>query len=216
MMKIKVCGMRDKANLAQLVELKPDFIGFIFYDKSPRFVGDLLDENFVRSIPKPIKKVGVFVNSNPDYILRIVKKYDLQFIQLHGHETPDFCRNLKSRGVNVIKAFSIDEAFNFGTLNNYKPHCDYFLFDTKGQSLGGNGIAFDWKILERYQYSDKPFFLSGGLSLENISQVKDLGIKVYGLDVNSKFETEPALKDIEKLRQLIDIVRPAEEEVETA
>lgn len=216
MMKIKVCGMRDKANLAQLVELKPDFIGFIFYDKSPRFVGDLLDENFVRSIPKPIKKVGVFVNSNPDYILRIVKKYDLQFIQLHGHETPDFCRNLKSRGVNVIKAFSIDESFNFGTLNNYKPHCDYFLFDTKGQSLGGNGIAFDWKILERYQYSDKPFFLSGGLSLENISQVKDLGIKVYGLDVNSKFETEPALKDIEKLRQLIDIVRPAEEEVETA
>jgi phosphoribosylanthranilate isomerase len=216
MMKIKVCGMRDKANLAQLVELKPDFIGFIFYDKSPRFVGDLLDENFIRSIPKPIKKVGVFVNSNPDYILRIVKKYDLQFIQLHGHETPDFCRNLKSRGVNVIKAFSIDESFNFGTLNNYKPHCDYFLFDTKGQSLGGNGIAFDWKILERYQYSDKPFFLSGGLSLENISQVKDLGIKVYGLDVNSKFETEPALKDIEKLRQLIDIVRPAEEEVETA
>lgn len=216
MMKIKVCGMRDKANLAQLVELKPDFIGFIFYDKSPRFVGDLLDENFVRSIPKPIKKVGVFVNSNPDYILRIVKKYDLQFIQLHGHETPDFCRNLKSRGINVIKAFSIDESFNFGTLNNYKPHCDYFLFDTKGQSLGGNGIAFDWKILERYQYSDKPFFLSGGLSLENISQVKDLGIKVYGLDVNSKFETEPALKDIEKLRQLIDIVRPAEEEVETA
>ena len=216
MMKIKVCGMRDKANLAQLVELKPDFIGLIFYDKSPRFVGDLLDENFVRSIPKPIKKVGVFVNSNPDYILRIVKKYDLQFIQLHGHETPDFCRNLKSRGINVIKAFSIDESFNFGTLNNYKPHCDYFLFDTKGQSLGGNGIAFDWKILERYQYSDKPFFLSGGLSLENISQVKDLGIKVYGLDVNSKFETEPALKDIEKLRQHIDIVRPAEEEVETA
>jgi phosphoribosylanthranilate isomerase len=216
MMKIKVCGMRDKANLAQLVELKPDFIGFIFYDKSPRFVGDLLDENFVKGIPKPIKKVGVFVNSNPDYILRIVKKYDLQFIQLHGHETPDFCRNLKSRGVNVIKAFSIDESFNFGTLNNYKPHCDYFLFDTKGQSLGGNGIAFDWKILERYQYSDKPFFLSGGLSLENISQVKDLGIKVYGLDVNSKFETEPAIKDIEKLRQLIGIVRPAEEEVETA
>ena len=214
MMKIKVCGMRDKANLAELIELKPDFIGFIFYDKSPRYVGDLLDEKLVRSISKPIKKVGVFVNSNPDYILRIAKKYDLQYVQLHGHETPDFCRNLKSRGVNVIKAFSIDETFNFASLNNYKPHCDYFLFDAKGSDPGGNGIAFDWDILKRYQDREKSFFLSGGLSLENIAQVKELGIKIYGLDVNSKFEIAPAVKDIEKLRQLIDIVRPAEEEVE--
>lgn len=206
--------MRDKANLAELIELKPDFIGFIFYDKSPRYVGDLLDENLVRSISKPIKKVGVFVNSNPDYILRIAKKYDLQYVQLHGRETPDFCRNLKSRGVNVIKAFSIDEAFNFASLNNYKPHCDYFLFDAKGTDPGGNGVAFDWDILKRYQDSEKPFFLSGGLSLENIAQVNELGIKIYGLDVNSKFETAPAVKDIEKLRQLINIVRPAEEEVE--
>ncbi len=206
--------MRDKANLAELIELKPDFIGFIFYDKSPRYVGDLLDEKLVRSISKPIKKVGVFVNSNPDYILRIAKKYDLQYVQLHGHETPDFCRNLKSRGVNVIKAFSIDETFNFASLNNYKPHCDYFLFDAKGSDPGGNGIAFDWDILKRYQDREKSFFLSGGLSLENIAQVKELGIKIYGLDVNSKFEIAPAVKDIEKLRQLIDIVRPAEEEVE--
>ena len=214
MMKIKVCGMRDTANLAKLLELKPDFIGFIFYDKSPRFVGELLDEKLVRSISKPIKKVGVFVNSNPDYILRIAKKYDLQYVQLHGHETPDFCRNLKSRGVNVIKAFSIDSSFNFGSLNNYKPHCDYFLFDAKGADPGGNGVVFDWNILSRYQDTEKPFFLSGGLSLENIAQVNELGIKVHGLDVNSKFETAPAIKDIEKLRQLIDIVRPAEEEVE--
>lgn len=206
--------MRDKANLAELIELKPDFIGFIFYDKSPRYVGELLDEKLVRSISKPIKKVGVFVNSNPDHILRIAKKYDLQYVQLHGHETPDFCRNLKSRGVNVIKAFSIDETFNFASLNNYKPHCDYFLFDAKGSDPGGNGIAFDWDILKRYQDTEKAFFLSGGLSLENIAQVKELGIKIYGLDVNSKFETAPAVKDIEKLRQLIDIVRPAEEEVE--
>ncbi len=206
--------MRDKANLAELIDLKPDFIGFIFYDKSPRYVGDLLDEKLVRSISKPIKKVGVFVNSNPDYILRIAKKYNLQYVQLHGHETPDFCRNLKSRGVNVIKAFSIDETFNFASLNNYKPHCDYFLFDAKGSGPGGNGIAFDWDILKRYQDREKSFFLSGGLSLENIAQVKELGIKIYGLDVNSKFEIAPAVKDIEKLRQLIDIVRPAEEEVE--
>ncbi|MFN8345051.1 MAG: phosphoribosylanthranilate isomerase [Spirosomataceae bacterium] len=213
-MKIKVCGMRDKANLAELIELKPDFIGFIFYNKSPRYAEEILDEEFVRSIAKPIKKVGVFVNANPDYILRIAKKYDLQYVQLHGHETPDFCRNLKSRGVNVIKAFSIDESFHFGSLNNYKPHCDYFLFDAKGADPGGNGVTFDWNILNRYTDTENPFFLSGGLSLENISQVNELGIKIFGLDVNSKFEIAPAIKDIEKLRQLIAIVRPAEEEVE--
>lgn len=213
MMKIKVCGMRDAANLAELIELKPDFVGFIFYDKSPRYVGELLNEEFVRSIPKPIKKVGVFVNANLDYILRIVKKYDLQYVQLHGHETPDFCRNLKTRGINIIKAFSISETFNFWSLNNYKPHCDYFLFDAKGSEPGGNGIAFDWNILKRYD-AEKPFFLSGGLSLENIEEVAKLNMRVFGLDVNSKFEKEPALKDIDKLRQLIALVRPAEEEVE--
>ncbi|WP_028663881.1 phosphoribosylanthranilate isomerase [Runella zeae] len=212
-MKIKVCGMRDTANLAELLELKPDFIGFIFYDKSPRFVGEILDEEFVKNIPKPIKKVGVFVNANPDFILRNVKKYDLQFVQLHGNETPDFCRTLKMRGANIIKAFSVDENFNFATLNNYKPHCDFFLFDAKGTQPGGNGITFNWEVLKRYD-NDKPFFLSGGLSLENIEEVSKLDNPIFGLDVNSKFETEPALKDIEKLKQLMEMVRPAAEEVE--
>lgn len=213
MMKIKVCGMRDTANLAELLELKPDFIGFIFYDKSPRFVGEALDEEFVKNIPKPIKKVGVFVNANPDFILRNVKKYDLQFVQLHGHETPDFCRTLKMRGANIIKAFSVDENFNFATLNNYKPHCDFFLFDAKGTQPGGNGITFNWDVLKRYD-NDKPFFLSGGLSLENIEEVSKLENAIFGLDVNSKFETAPALKDIEKLKQLMEMVRPAAEEIE--
>lgn len=213
MMKIKVCGMRDTANLAELLELKPDFIGFIFYDKSPRFVGEILDEEFVKNIPKPIKKVGVFVNANPDFILRNVKKYDLQFVQLHGNETPDFCRTLKMRGANIIKAFSVDENFNFATLNNYKPHCDFFLFDAKGSHPGGNGITFNWDVLKRYD-NDKPFFLSGGLSLENIEEVSKLENPIFGLDVNSKFETEPALKDIEKLKKLMEMVRPAAEEVE--
>ena len=214
MIKVKVCGMREAANLAELVQIKPDFIGFIFYDKSPRFVGEALDENAMRAIPKSIKKVGVFVNSNPDYILRNVKKYDLQFVQLHGNETPDFCRNLKMRGVNVIRAFSVDDNFNFTSLNNYKPHCDFFLFDTKGENAGGNGVVFDWNVLKRYD-NDKPFFLSGGLSLDNIGQVAELaGMKIYGVDINSKFEIEPALKDVPKIQQLIEILRPVEEEVE--
>ncbi|MCU0340309.1 MAG: phosphoribosylanthranilate isomerase [Spirosomaceae bacterium] len=213
-MKLKVCGMRDTANITELLELKPDFVGFIFYDKSARYVADTLDEALLRSFPKAIKKVGVFVNANLDTILKIVKKYDLSYVQLHGNETPDFCRLLKSRGVNIIRAFSIDESFNFWSLNNYKPHCDYFLFDAKGPNPGGNGVAFDWEILKRYD-NEKPFFLSGGLSLDNIAQVADLkGLKIYGLDVNSKFETSPAMKDIEKLRQLVEILRPVEEEIE--
>lgn len=212
MLKIKVCGMRDETNLSKLVEMKPDFVGFIFYDKSPRFVGDTLSETLLKSFPKSIKKVGVFVNANPEFILRTVKKYDLQLVQLHGNEMPDVCRNLKIRGINIIKAFAIDENFNFTSLNNYKPHCDYFLFDTKGANPGGNGTTFDWSLLNRYD-NDKPFFLSGGISLENIEQVVELsGLKLYGVDVNSQFEIEPGLKDLSKLQQLFDILRPVEVE----
>ncbi|TAE41770.1 MAG: phosphoribosylanthranilate isomerase [Runella slithyformis] len=212
-MKLKVCGMRDADNLAALVELKPEFIGFIFYDKSPRFVGDM-DEAVARAVPKSIKKVGVFVNATPEYVLRMTKKYELQFAQLHGQETPDFCRQLKMRGVNIIKAFAIDESFNFTSLNNFKPHTDFFLFDTKGAQPGGNGEVFDWNLLRRYD-NDKPFFLSGGLSLQNIDLVSELeGMKVYGLDINSKFETAPAQKDIEKIAELIAILRPVQEEIE--
>jgi phosphoribosylanthranilate isomerase len=213
MIKIKVCGMRESDNLAALVELQPDFIGFIFYDKSPRFMGDSLDEVQLKAIPRSTKKVGVFVNANPDYILKTVRKYDLQLVQLHGSESPDFCKSLKNKGINIIKAFAIDEAFNFSSLNNFKPHCDFFLFDAKGQNPGGNGVAFDWKVLSNYD-NEKPFFLSGGLSLENIEQAAALeGLKIYGFDINSKFELEPGLKDIDKIEQLLEIVRPVEEEI---
>lgn len=212
MIKVKVCGMRDAENIAALTKINPDFIGFIFYDKSPRYVGEM-DENILKAIPKAIKKVGVFVNANPDYIIKNAKKYDLQYVQLHGHETPDFCRNLKTRGINIIKAFLIDDTFNFSSLNNYKPHTDYFLFDTKGTQIGGNGVTFDWNLLKKYD-NEKPFFLSGGLSLENIEQVAELsGLRIYGLDVNSNFEIEPALKDIDKIAELLEVVRPVEEEV---
>ncbi len=206
--------MRESNNLASLVELQPDFVGFIFFDKSPRFVGEQLDEAQLKSIPRNTKKVGVFVNANPDYILKTVKKYDLQFIQLHGSEDPIFCKSLKNKGINIIKAFALDEAFNFSSLNNFKPHCDFFLFDTKGQSPGGNGFAFDWAMLANYD-NEKPFFLSGGLSLENIEQATKLeGLKIYGFDINSKFELEPGLKDIGKIEQLLEIVRPVEKEIE--
>ncbi len=208
-MKLKVCGMRDVENIKALIELKPDFIGFIFYDKSPRYVGTDLDVEFINSIPREIKKVGVFVNATVDFILQNVRKYGLNYVQLHGTETPDFCKNLRLKGVNIIKAFRVDNDFIFTQVNNYKPHVDFFLFDAKGDGYGGNGIAFDWSILKKYD-NQKPYFLAGGISLENLDVLETIIPKPYAMDVNSKFEIEPALKDIEKLEELLDKIRPIE------
>lgn len=211
-MKIKVCGLRDAENLKEIAALGPDFVGFIFYDQSPRFVGDDLNEDVVKSLPRSIRKVGVFVNASPDYILRNVKKYDFQYVQLHGNETPDYCRSLRNRGISLIKAFRVDESFNFSMLNNYKAHCDFFLFDAKGDQPGGNGITFDWSILRRYD-NEKPFFISGGIGLDNLDQLDQLkGMKLYGVDVNSQVEVSPGVKDVAKVKELIDRVRPVEEE----
>ncbi|PSL17916.1 phosphoribosylanthranilate isomerase [Dyadobacter jiangsuensis] len=212
-MKIKVCGLRQQDNIEQVVALQPNFLGFIFYEKSPRFVGEELNEEYIRSIPQSIKKVGVFVNTNPGHILNMVKKYDLQYVQLHGNEMPDICRSIRQKGVSVIKAFSIDEKFNFAMLNNYKSFCDLFLFDTKGENPGGNGTAFDWKLLSKYD-NEKPFLLSGGIGLDNIEEIITLSqtLPIYGIDVNSKFETEPGVKDIAKLEELFSLVRVKEQE----
>jgi phosphoribosylanthranilate isomerase len=209
-MKLKVCGMRDVENIKALSELKPDFIGFIFYDKSPRFVGnDALDAEFINALPRDIKKVGVFVNATIDFILQNVRKYGLHYVQLHGNEMPDFCRNLKFKGVNIIKAFRIDNSFIFSQLNNYKPHVDFFLFDAKGDGYGGNGITFDWNILKKYD-NEKPYFLAGGISLENIDDLENIVPKPYAMDVNSKFEISAGVKDIEKLEELLEKIRPIE------
>ena len=205
--------MRDSSNIQALVTLKPDFIGFIFYDKSPRFVGEKLDEREIKQIPASIKKVGVFVNASPDYIVNTAKQYDLQYVQLHGNELPDFCRILRQKGLNVIKAFSVNDSFNFAMLNNYKPFCDLFLFDTKGTQPGGNGVAFDWNILQKYD-QQVPFLLSGGISLQNIDELMDLTvtIPVYGIDINSQFEIEPGLKDVSLIQKLVERIRVKEEE----
>lgn len=207
-MKIKVCGMRERSNIEEVVALQPNFIGFIFYEKSPRFVADLLNEEYIRSIPQNIKKVGVFVNASPGHIVDTVKKYDLQYAQLHGNELPDMCRSLRQKGINIIKAFSIDENFNFNMLNNYKSFCDMFLFDTKGASPGGNGVPFNWNILSKYD-NEKPLFLSGGIGPDNIESVIELSkkIRIYGIDVNSLFETEPGMKDVAKLEKLFGQIR---------
>lgn len=200
---IKICGMKFPDNISEIASLQPDYLGFIFYEKSPRNF-----ENTIPNIDKSIQKVGVFVNASFEIIQEKVKQYGLNLIQLHGDESPEFCHSLQQNKFKVIKAFSIDNQFNFNNLTNYYFYCDYFLFDTKGTNYGGNGITFDWSALKNY-HLDKPYFLSGGIGTENIKEVKSFLSKEYSknciaIDCNSKLEISPALKSTEKTKQLIN------------
>jgi phosphoribosylanthranilate isomerase len=200
---IKVCGMRDSANIQELANLKPDFIGFIFYEKSKRFVAYNLDINVLNNLHKSVKKVGVFVDEPEESILKIVEKYNLDYVQLHGDESAQFCKNLKEKGIKIIKAFSVDETFDFETTIEYQNVCTLFLFDTKTAEKGGSGKTFNWQILEKYQGST-PFLLAGGIDENNFEKAKNIKNKYFfGLDLNSKFEIEPGFKDIEKLKIIL-------------
>jgi phosphoribosylanthranilate isomerase len=207
-MKLKVCGMRESANLQSLIALEPDFIGFIFYNKSKRFVSDFPQVE----IPLYIKKVGVFVNETAENILEIVKNHNLDYVQLHGDETPAFCSKLaKNEEVNagflesfqlgVIKAFSVDEDFDFSIIEEFEQYCDYFIFDTKGENYGGNGVKFNWEILKNYK-GNTPFLLSGGISKIDSIEINKINYKTFvGIDVNSGFELKPGLKNIEDIKE---------------
>ena len=195
--------MKFPDNISEITSLQPDYLGFIFYEKSPRNF-----EKNIPNLPESIQKVGVFVNASLDEIEEKVKQYELDLVQLHGDESPEFCHSLQQNKFKVIKAFSIDNQFNFNTLNNYINYCDYFLFDTKGTNYGGNGITFDWSVLENYNLN-KPYFLSGGIGTENIAEVKSFLTKDYAknciaIDCNSKLEVSPGLKSTEKTKQLIN------------
>ena len=198
MMKIKICGMKYPKNIKSVAALQPDYLGFIFYTKSKR--------NFEEEIPQiyeKIKKTGVFVNDTLDFILEKVKRYQLKAVQLHGDESANFCKQMQKNNVEVIKVFSVGETFDFSLIMAYENVCDYFLFDTKGKERGGNGVVFNWELLIDYP-STKPYFLSGGIGLESILDLKTfINSKAskycYAIDINSKFEIEPGLKDIKKL-----------------
>jgi phosphoribosylanthranilate isomerase len=201
-MKIKVCGMKFPENIRQVADLHPDYMGFIFYAKSKRNVADTLDEKLLKNLHS-ILKVGVFVNEEVDFIVEQADKFGFKFIQLHGDESPEVCSKLKQTGLKVIKAFSVDEKFNFSDTQAYKAVCDFFLFDTKGDGYGGTGKKFDWKILQKYD-NEIPFFLSGGIDLVQVEDIKNLrGLNIHALDINSKFEIEPGLKDAEKVKKFI-------------
>lgn len=186
--------MKYPENILEVSTLLPDYLGFIFWEKSSRYF-DLE----IPKIPESIKKVGVFVNANLEEILLKIKKYNLNLVQLHGNESPEFCKELKKSTIKIIKVFSVNDDFNFSALEPFEAVCDYFLFDTKGKLPGGNGITFNWQILQKHK-STKPFFLSGGIGLDDIKNIKKLNLPIYAIDVNSKFEIEAGLKNIELLK----------------
>lgn len=195
-MKLKVCGLRD--NVQEVAKLCPDYVGFIFYKKSPRYVGDRFTAPKMSST---IKKVGVFVNESIENVIEIVRKYQLDYVQLHGEESVQYCRECQKEGFGVIKAFGIGEGFDFKQLTPFKSVVDFFLFDTKTASYGGSGKTFNWKLLQNYDLK-KEYFLSGGISLKNLSELGKIDLeKVHALDVNSRFEIEPGLKDPKMILQ---------------
>src|SRR5690554_5836935 len=199
-MKLKICGMKYPDNISQVAQLQPDYLGFIFHERSPRHF-----EEKIPALSDQIQTVGVFVDEKVEFISGQIDKHKLSAIQLHGHESPETCRLLKSSGIKVLKVFSIKNEFDFSVLTPYEDVCDYFLFDTKGKLPGGNGYRFDWSVLEQYP-STKPFFLSGGIGLYQIENLKRFQNNkaskfCYAIDVNSQFEMEPGFKDMQLLQE---------------
>jgi len=194
--------MKYQENIEELSRLLPDYIGFIFYPKSKRYFDGLIPQ-----LPQTIKKTGVFVDEDLDQLVSLTTKYKLDALQLHGDESVEYLEELKEKlrvaSVNkleIIKAFAVGDTFEFQQLSPYQTWVDYFLFDTKGKDKGGNGISFDWKILKGYELTT-PYFLSGGIGLESIDEIKDflsgtIANHCQVLDLNSKFEEAPGLKNI--------------------
>lgn len=192
-MKIKVCGLREIKNITALDEVNIHFIGLNFYHKSKRFIDH--SQACRLSNYKRHPKVGVFVNARIQYLFDMVKIYGLDYVQLHGHESPEYVEKAME-AVKVIKVFSIQSAEDFEKINLYKK-CDYFLFDTKTPEFGGSGKMFDWSLLSNYK-GDIKFFLAGGIGPDSFEQIKRIEHPAFhGLDINSAFEKKPGLKDIE-------------------
>jgi len=204
-MKIKICGLKDPGNIKSVAALTPDYMGFICYHLTPRFIADM-PADALEFLPVTINKTAVLVDENAETIHSLIDKFGFNTIQLHGSEGPDFTNSFRNK-VTVIKAFGLNDDFNFEQLNAYAGKVDFFLFDTKTKLYGGSGETFDWRILDNYQLNI-PFFLSGDLSLDNLEEVRQIDHpQFYGVDLNSKFEIAPGLKDIDKLKQAFEMLK---------
>jgi phosphoribosylanthranilate isomerase len=205
-MRVKVCGNTSVDQLKQLNEMGFDYVGLIFYERSPRYVLNKLNWEEVKNLELAIKKVGVFVNATEEEIIIQIKNFNLDAVQLHGDETPLFCKHISDQ-VNVIKAFRINnnEQNIDRLISPFEEFCDYYLFDTGGTGkYGGTGEKFNWELLNENKIN-KPFFLSGGISLNDVDKIKAFKHPFfYGIDINSKFETEPGIKDIVSVKQFVE------------
>jgi phosphoribosylanthranilate isomerase len=200
--KLKICGMRDPVNIAQVAALQPDYLGFIFYPKSKRHV-DNLPAATLNAIPDAICKTGVFVDEQLHQVQEYIAKYRLSAVQLHGEECPNYCQALKklNPSITLIKAFGLAEGFDFNVLDPYQKIVDYFLFDTQTPGYGGSGKSFNWSLLQDYHLK-VPYFLSGGIGLESMQELQQINDPyLFAIDINSKFELAPGLKDIAKLTE---------------
>lgn len=206
-LKIKVCGLREAVNLEQVCSLGPDFVGYIFYRGSSRYVGDHPDESLFSIPGNSISRVGVFVNEPILSVRNIVGNGWVDVVQLHGSETPEYCKALVNEGVHVIKAIGPSHLDSIERLEDYYGVTHYFLFDTAGEGKGGTGVKFDWALLEKYELP-VPFLLSGGIGPGDASSILALDhLQLRGVDVNSKFEQVPGRKNISELEAFIKEIR---------
>jgi phosphoribosylanthranilate isomerase len=204
-MKIKVCGMRDPDNIAEIARLKPDFMGFIFYEPSPRFVGGL-DPKALDVISGETKRVGVFVDATEQQIRKIAGKYKLDYVQLHGNESPEMCRSLRGDFM-VAKAFGITDSSDMAQSERYEGMCDLYVFDAKTSAYGGSGRRFDHSLLQAYRGAT-PYLLGGGISQDYAPGPQVIGdMLCAGFDINSRFETAPGIKDVAAVDRFIESVR---------
>jgi phosphoribosylanthranilate isomerase len=202
-LKVKICGVREPENILAIAKLRPELLGFIFYPDSPRYAAEYIDPEILSKLLPYITKTGVFVDTDFEEITGTVRKYSLDMVQLHGNETPQLCRRLRDAGIEVIKVFSINESSDFKMCSQYITCTNYFLFDALTTFYGGSGHKFDWKILDRYS-NGHPFFLSGGITHHDAGNIlKITNSSFIGVDLNSRFEIKPGLKDIEKLKIFI-------------
>lgn len=194
--------MTESRNIREIDQLGVDWMGFIFYHKSLRYVSEAPSY-----LPEGAKRVGVFVNENDTFIQQTAGRFSLDYVQLHGYEPPEYCRLLKSDGYSVIKNFSIATAKDLERTVAYEGLCAYFLFDTHCPSYGGSGVSFDWNILKQYQ-GDTPFVLSGGIAPDSVNALKQFDHPLLaGYDINSRFETEPGIKNVKQIAQFIKDIR---------
>lgn len=196
---IKVCGMTEAENIRRVEQLGVDLMGFIFYPKSPRCLCRMPGY-----LPACARRVGVFVNESKENVLMYADRFSLDYLQLHGNESPEYCRSLRRAGIRLIKAFAVAQPRDLLAASAYNGLCDYYLFDTKTPQYGGSGNRFDWNLLHRYD-GPTPFLLSGGIHPYSAEAIREFHHpRLAGIDLNSRFETAPGIKDTERIADFLN------------